>query len=354
MKGNPVVNRNFPPDFVRAAAVVSVLAVHVFLNTGFYETPCVGTAMTLLALVRTQLMVCVPLFLLLTGYLQGRKTWSPSYYKGLGKILGTYLLASVFCCLFRAVWLDGPWNPIEWLRGILNFSAAPYAWYIEMYIGLFLLVPFLNAAWNGLPGEKAKLALVGTMVFLSVAPTVNVVSQYFGWQAVPSFWESCYPLAYYYTGRLLAEKDLTGWWKVFLGLDLLSALTGGLLHVYQAGGEPLGYLPLTYWGGIFTYLCAVSSFVVLLRVGGSFRSAAVKGGISRVGQLSLPIFLLSWIPDQLVYPLLCQWVPEAAHRVPWMVVTVPTILALSLLLSFLLMAIQSGIARFASRLLRNV
>lgn len=345
---------SFPPDFIRAVSVISVLGVHVFLNTGFYETPCVGTAMTLLVLVRTQLMVCVPLFLLLTGYLQGRKSWGLGCYKGLGKFLGTYLLASVFCCLFRAVWLDGPWNPIEWLRGTLNFSAAPYAWYIEMYIGLFLFIPFLNAAWNGLSGEKARLALVGTMVLLSVAPSVNVVSEHFNWQAVPAFWESCYPLAYYYTGRLLAEKDLTGEWKVFLGLDILATLMGGFLHVYQAGGEPIGYLPLTYWGGIFTYLCAGSTFVVLLRLGSLIRSSVVKDGISLVGQLSLPIFLLSWIPDQLVYPILCQWVPEGAGRVPWMVVTVPIILAGSLMLSLLLIAIQSGIARFASRLLRNV
>ena len=34
------------------------------------------------------------------------------------------------------------------LIGIFNYTAAPYAWYVEMYIGLFLMIPFSKSISN--------------------------------------------------------------------------------------------------------------------------------------------------------------------------------------------------------------
>ena len=65
--------RNVNLDLTRCAAVFSVVAVHFFLNSGFYGTPIVGGKMLLSTILRTVFMVCVPLFLLLTGYLMSGK-----------------------------------------------------------------------------------------------------------------------------------------------------------------------------------------------------------------------------------------------------------------------------------------
>ena len=62
-------NRNASLDLARLSALFCVVSVHFFLYTGFYVEPCTGWRMYLLTLARCSFMVCIPLFLLLTGYL---------------------------------------------------------------------------------------------------------------------------------------------------------------------------------------------------------------------------------------------------------------------------------------------
>lgn len=38
--------------------------------------------------------------------------------------------------------------------GILDFTGVAYAWYTNMYIGLFLIIPFLNNAYMSLKSKK--------------------------------------------------------------------------------------------------------------------------------------------------------------------------------------------------------
>lgn len=339
-EGSPV-KRDSNLDLIRSVAIVTVLAVHFFLNSGFYDVPSAG--LVLAAILRTQLMVCVPLFLLLTGYLNGKKTWSPGYLRSLGKLLLTYALACIFCCVFRAAVLGGPWSPIQWIRGMLNYSAAPYAWYVEMYIGLFLLIPFLNAAWNALPGKRSRRALTLVLLFLAVAPTLNDIFLHFGWQIIPSQWTAVYPVAYYFTGRWLREyPPRLRWWHLLV-IDVLSAVVGGLVHLYKAQGGPIAYLSLNYWNGVFPYICAVSLFS-LLRLWDTERlPAPVRHGFYRLARLSLPVFLLSWIGDQLVYGWLRGPEPSGYLGTGWLVPAVILVLIISVILAEILMLIQRGI-----------
>lgn len=50
----------------------------------------------------------------------------------------------------------------KWGMKITDYSAIVYAWYIEMYIGLFLLTPFLNRAYQAIPTRKQKDVLLLT------------------------------------------------------------------------------------------------------------------------------------------------------------------------------------------------
>ena len=38
----------------------------------------------------------------------------------------------------------------------LNYEVIPYGWYIEMYICLFLLIPFLNLIYKCLDTQRKK------------------------------------------------------------------------------------------------------------------------------------------------------------------------------------------------------
>ena len=84
-------------DIVRCTALFCVVSVHFFLNSGFYDETVSGWRMYLMTMLRTGFMICVPLFMVLSGYLMLHKKAEKSYFMKIGRTLVIYLLAS-FCC----------------------------------------------------------------------------------------------------------------------------------------------------------------------------------------------------------------------------------------------------------------
>ena len=88
-----------------------------------------------------------------------------------------------------------------------------------MYIGLFLLIPFLNLIYNNLGSKKHKIVLICTMLFLTSLPTiVNIYNFRLGFSAdmffndgelrnkiLPFWWKSMYPVTYYFIGAYFSE-----------------------------------------------------------------------------------------------------------------------------------------------------
>ena len=62
-------------------------------------------------------MTGVPLFLLLTGYLNINKTVSKRYYKGCIRVLASYFLFSLLTILFRKYYLQ---EDLTWAKWILK------------------------------------------------------------------------------------------------------------------------------------------------------------------------------------------------------------------------------------------
>ena len=132
-------------DLIRSLAIFFVIAGHFFsLNTEFKTTEFSGISMFIQLIFFIIFISGVPLFILLTGYLNRNKTVSKDYYKSCIRVLVAYLFFSIVTILFRKYYLHEDMSWIKWGLKILDFSAIPYGWYIEMWIGLFLLTPFLN------------------------------------------------------------------------------------------------------------------------------------------------------------------------------------------------------------------
>ena len=84
-----------------------MIAGHFFvLNTPFKNTDFGGFSMFLQAMSIPLFMTGVPLFLLLTGYLNINKTVSKRYYKGCIRVLASYFLFSLLTILFRKYYLQ--------------------------------------------------------------------------------------------------------------------------------------------------------------------------------------------------------------------------------------------------------
>ena len=212
--------RDIGLDLTRILAFLAVPSVHFFLNSTYYDTAIVGPRMALMTVMRTAFMVCVPLYMLLSGYLSAEKhipLTRPGllgYYKKLLPIFLTYALSTGVILLYRALWLGEEQTILSAVKNLLSFQQ--YSWYMNMYFGLLLLTPFLNALWQSLATPAARRALLAVLLVLTVLPgMVNIYNLHSAetllhpWlstsydQLVPDWWQRLYPITYYFLGGYL-------------------------------------------------------------------------------------------------------------------------------------------------------
>ena len=83
------VKRSPAADLIRILAFILVISVHFFMNNGFYSQTVAGKRMFIMTLMRSFFIICVPLFITLSGYLLRKKKLEKSYYKRISKIIIT-------------------------------------------------------------------------------------------------------------------------------------------------------------------------------------------------------------------------------------------------------------------------
>lgn len=315
------MKRDTSLDLIRAVAGLLVVCVHFFLNICYYYAPLEGGWMLVMSVLRMACMVCVPLFLLLTGYLCCEKKLSWRYYLGLARVLLTYLLASAVGILFRWLWLGEPMSVKTALRMVLDFSGAATGWYIEMYIGLFLLIPFLNMLWQGAQNEKNRRWLVLTLVALTVLP--GLTNQLH--RILPQWWNDLYPLCYYFIGAYLrAYQPKVRWWAALLGFGGAAVLGGvavfGMYHgqLFQSG-------LFTEWAGPTVLVSACCLFLLLRQVPCENWPGWLTWLTKKGAELSLGIYLVGWCFDNVYARMLWKVEPTVVGRLKWWVVLIPAV-----------------------------
>lgn len=352
-----IKERDSSLDVVRIFAVFSVISVHFFLNSGFYSEQITGNAMFGMVFVRSFFMVCVPLFLLLTGYLMSQKTLCKKYYLGIVKTLGIYILASIACIIYKNMKAPGIYDVKGAILGILNFSAANYSWYIEMYIGLFLLIPFLNLIYHGLKNKKQKQGLIVTLFFLTAIPMVINIFDFYteGWwrqpsistqysKLIPGFWLGVYPLTYYFIGCYMKEFGLS-MNKLFSWLFLLSVLLfTGSFNYYRSFNGTFVWGTWQDWGSLFNIVSAVLVFHIILKTQWIKKlPSGVKTILKWLSDLALGAYLVSYIFDSEFYPILKEHVVLFTGRFRYFPVIVLAVFFCSMLLSAVLNFVYKGI-----------
>ena len=355
-------NRDPALDIVRCAACFGVVAVHFLLNCGFYGEPITGGRMIAMVFYRSAFMYCVPLFMILSGYLLCHKKLEAGFYRRIGRVLFVYCAASLFCLYgypFLYARLRGllglpaqsfaPVGVKEAVLGILGFTAAPYAWYVEMYLGLFLMVPFLNILYSHIPTQRGKRLLLLTGIVLSVLPSiVNIYSfEGAGWwlrptatddlsKLIPAWWTGIYPVTCYFIGCWLREYGLRiKTWQNAL-LIVLTVAVSGAYSLWRSAGVKFVSGAWTGWNSPFSILLAVLVFAFFVNFDYSRMPNGLKRGFAWASELSLGAYLVSWVFDRLFYPVLAQRQPVVFRRLDACVLIVPLVFACSLLASWLI------------------
>lgn len=322
------MKRSINLDVIRCTACFFVVAVHFFMNTGYYEMPIHNNFMYVGTFLRMFFLTCVPMFLILSGYLMGRKTFSKKYYAAIIKVLVTYLVASIVCLLFNRFYLHSM-SFTEGFFGIFNFTTSFYSWYIDMYIGLFLIIPCLNAMFHGMKGKKEKTILLLSFLALTTFPSIlNITSR----EILPNWWETIYPITYYLIGLYIKEIGISLSRKKIFIYMVLCFLFNGFFNILISRGGPLFKGSFNGYQGIAVVFISVMLFLFLLKSNFDKMPGWMKSIVMKVADHSLTIYLVSWISDSFLYPYLNNMGFQGFEKLLFL----PLIVSLTFLFAYLI------------------
>lgn len=279
-------------DLVKSFAIFFVISVHFFLNTKFYQTPIVGGNMFLQLNMRWLFFTCVPLFLIVTGYLQCEKSFNMKYMAKLGNLLLSYVLISLISIWYRISMLGESYTIKSIVKVVLNFTGNGYSWYIEMYIGLFLLIPFLNLLINNLSTKKNKLYFILVLMLLCSVSEFGLLSDY---------WSILYPILYYMIGAFIRQNQIKIPKLLNLNIIILlivieSIITGIFANRYNYN---LFGILFDGYGKILTLVLSVLIFLCIYDL--KIQNKKVLVLIKNISETTFEIYLFSFIFDLYFY-----------------------------------------------------
>lgn len=355
-------------DVIRCFALFTIAANHFYSHSGYLKEPMEGPVMYIMTIFHQVFLITIPVFLMLSGYLLKNKKPDRSYYSKLIDTLGLYLLASLFCMLHHILYSrfqgETPMSLPFQLIGIFSYTTVPYGWYINMYIGLFLLIPFLNVLYNNLESQRSKQYLILSLLCLSTVPNLLNIFRFdsLAWWIQPSsigtyhhlfpdWWYDSYPITYYFLGAYLREYPLKLKPSRHILLLILCSILFGSFQFYRS--YPGAYVTGVWqdWGSPFLGIQAVLYFNFFATLDYSRLSPKLCKVFAAVSNLTLGAYMVSSIFDEIFYDILTQAVPEVQARFPWCVAVVPAVLVCSVALSAVINWIYNRLRRLVCSLM---
>ena len=365
-KISPTVQRDFNLDIIRIIAFIFIPCLHFFLHMGFYKIPITHPGMMFLMCMRNIFLTCIPLFMILTGYLQGTKDFVPDkkYYVKIFKFLIPYLIVCILTLILEGLLKKSTPSIIDVIKGFTTYTG--YTWYIEMYLGLFLFMPFLNKLYNTLKTKKQEKLLLTLLIVFTLLPTViNTYSFTSGtWffypadssetlKILPDFWAPVYPLTFYFTGTYIRRhKDEIKWSSKKAFLILLTAVV--IFSVYNIIRN-YGYLPLVYsWidrNSFTQYITAVLIFIFVLTLKFNGVSPKLARLTGKIADLTFSAYICSYLADKVVYHFIKKNISGFINRLYTYPITVLFIIVCSLVIAFFVDTITKKLCKQINKLI---
>lgn len=308
-------------DLVRSFAVAFVVLIHTMMFLGIWSHNLSGITTFSELMIYRLTWVCVPLFLMLTGYLNYKKEASKKYFVSIGKTFLIFLFYSLLVIIFRIVYQNEEISIWNGIKMILGNATQDRAWYMNMYFGLVLVVPFINVAWKMFNKQQKIIILIVLYLLTSVSKYIYTISGHLmdtPIVLISSYWWGLYFFVYYFLGAFIREYPI----KIPKKIILLSLIVLLILHtsVYFMvnNNEQYGdmFLHQTFWyDNPILFIEALLFFLL-------FHDLKVKNkvvsSINREISLSaLEIYLFSIITDTICYNYFVKLLPDYPYL--WLV-----------------------------------
>lgn len=343
--------RSFGLDLIRTLAIFLVMGSHFMEYSGFYGQIMDGEKVFLLTMLRCFVRICVPLFILLTGYLKCEKKLSKEYYNEIKTILITYFVVSIIMICFKRWYFHDDERLKDMILGIFNYTTIQYGWYVEMYIGLFLFIPFINILYKNIPDKKQKQILILSLILTcSIPQTLQVLFiDDTALDILPNWWgNTTYVLIYYLVGAYIRE------YKPVIKKKLNLLLIGIILFFevfvifYYCRGTTFGKVIPNGLNFNALPIVVISILVFLLLYDLKCDKKSIKKFIKSISINSFTMYLLSAIIDKVV----CKnyvFIPTAGQILK----NFFTILVFSFVINFILSSILNFMIKILKRFINR-
>lgn len=306
--------RESGPDIVRALACFFVVGAHFYLNIGYYNEPIAGGRMFAMTAFRWLFVTAVPLFFMLTGYFKKKKTVCRAHYKALVPLVISYVVISVGKMLLYNRLFGKIYGLGEMFKSLGNYEIA---WYMGLYLCVFLLIPFLNRAWYALSVTEQNV-LLATLVFLC---TLYPVFKYIA----PSYFTGIYPVLFYFLGICISDRR----WKpkkIWLFVILAATVVAeALISTFFTSTGTFDWNLISTadgtYGTLFITICTVCIFLMFYDV--DVRPAWLRRLLASIGSVSFEIYLFAGAYDALIYGYAKTYLKGPLEAFWWFFVTVP-------------------------------
>lgn len=317
-------------DLVRTIACLFVVSAHFYLNIGYYDTPLVGTRMFIMTAARWLFVTAVPLFFMLTGYFKINKEMSKSHYKALVGLFISYVLIS----FGKMILYNKLYGKIYTLKDMfINLGNYQIAWYMGLYLCVFLLIPFINKMWKAL-NRKEQNVLFATLIFLcTIYPVFNYIA--------PSHFIGIYPIMFYFAGAAVRERNYRPNRLILAAITILVCILEAAISMLLTKTGTFDWTVISTpdgtYGTLFIGICTVCIFLMFYDI--KIENKIINLILSSISRVSFEIYLFAGAYDALIYKEVKARIAGAANEYFWwFFITVP--------LSFLAAFLSSVIFRF--------
>jgi len=285
-------------NVIKAIASFSVTAVH-FRNRVETNIPesVINNKVTLFFSTNYALFIfAVPLFLLATGFLSVHKSISKKHFLNVFKIYSLYLfMAFLSHGLMIFTNTRDPMSLIQMIKRALSFSLIS-GWYIELYIALALIIPFLNVLIKNLSKKELQL-LIGVLLFSVSIPAFINDNPDFSILYLPNYWKIIYPVVYYFIGAYIClyheEISIKNHTLIFMYVTSIVYIIQ-LLYRYAS---PYTKIVEGYYPSIINVILASSFFLILFK---NIKKSHYIFDI--ISKYTLSTYIMAYPIDKILYP----------------------------------------------------
>lgn len=323
---NNTSERNFGLDVVRTIAVIFVPTIHFFGLSGYYNTQFSGKTIIFASMLRWLSVCAVPIFMLLTGYFKINKSISKNHYMSIFPVLYTHIFISAIRIIIDYQVHNIDVNLDYILNKMLYFE---YGWYVKLYIGMLLLIPFFNIMYKNCDNRENKEILIMTFILLtSIGDLV--------FDIIPKSWLILYVFMYYLIGAYLREYQV----KINKFVNLIFiffVLSLTTISVYIKCNNEIfdwnfiGYDNNSGYSSIPVII--ISFLIMVLCMDLKCNNKVICGLFKSISVVSLEMYLFSQMFDGLIYKQFVGY--DFIDYFNKFIIIVPTVLVLSYLSAYI-------------------